>query len=124
MDRQIETRQEQVVTERAGPGGGEQQEPRSSLRLADSVYRNGQEPWLTHNGDAEQDARGLGWLSIGFGLAAVMGPHSLARFLGTRNHGVLFRLMRLREIATGIGILTSLGRPNGYGHASAVISSI
>ena len=106
MDRQIETRQEQVVTERAGPGGGEQQEPRSPLRLADSVHRNGQEPWLTYNGDAEQDARGLGWLSIGFGLAAVMGPHSLARFLGTRNHGILFRLMGLREIATGIGILT------------------
>jgi uncharacterized membrane protein len=100
----METRQEQIVTGREQ--GYEQQEPGSPLRLADSVHRNRQEPWLRYSGDAEQHARSLGWISIGFGVAAVMVPHSLARFLGTRNHGILFRLMGLREIATGIGILT------------------
>jgi uncharacterized membrane protein len=100
----METRQEQIVTGR--DQGYEQQEPGSPLRRADSVHRNRQEPRLTYSEDAEQHARGLGWLSIGFGLVEVMVPHSLARFLGTRNHGILFRLMGLREIATGIGILT------------------
>ena len=38
-------------------------------------------PLILILGDPEQDARGLGWLSIGFGLAEVMAPHSLARFL-------------------------------------------
>ncbi len=106
----METKQEQIVTERAGPGGREQgyeqQDLGSPSRLADSADRNRQEPWLTYSGDTEQHARGLGWLSIGFGLAEVMVPHSLARFLGTRNHGILFRLMGLREIATGVGILS------------------
>ena len=60
--RQMESRQEQ---------GYEQQEPGSPLRRVDSVDRERQEPWLTYTypGDPEQDARGLGWLSIGFGLA-------------------------------------------------------
>ena len=103
--RQMESRQEQ---------GYEQREPGSPLRRVDSVDRDRQEPWLTYyTGDAEQDARGLGWLSIGFGLAEVMAPHSLARFLGIRNHGFLFRLMGLREITTGIGILTQR-RPAGW----------
>ena len=41
-----------------------------------------------------------------------MAPHRIARFLGTRNHGMLFRLMGLREVASGIGILTQR-RPAG-----------
>ena len=102
--RQMESRQEQ---------GYEQREPGLPLQRVDSVDRDRQEPWLTYNGDAEQDARGLGWLSIGFGLVEVMAPHSLARFLGIRNHGFLFRLMGLREITTGIGILTQR-RPAGW----------
>jgi uncharacterized membrane protein len=56
--------------------------------------------------DVEEFARSLGWLSIGLGVAGILAPHALARFLGTRNHGILFRLMGLREIATGIGILS------------------
>jgi uncharacterized membrane protein len=105
----METRQEQMVTDRAGlgvRGQGYGQERGSPFRRGNSFDRDRQEHWLTYSEDAEQDARGLGWLSIGFGLAEVMAPHSLSRFLGIRNHGFLFRLMGLREIATGIGILT------------------
>jgi uncharacterized membrane protein len=112
----METRQEQMVTDRAGLGvraQGYRQERGSPFRRGDSFDRDRQEHSLTYTGDAEQDARGLGWLSIGFGLAEVMAPYSLARFLGIRNHGILFRLMGLREIATGIGILTQR-RPAGW----------
>ncbi|HVH92648.1 MAG TPA: SRPBCC family protein [Candidatus Acidoferrum sp.] len=112
----METRHEQMVTDRAGlgvRGQGYGQERGSLFRRSDSFDRGRQEPWLAISGNAEQDARGLGWLSIGFGLAEVMAPHSLARFLGIRNHGILFRLMGLREIATGIGILTQR-RPAGW----------
>jgi uncharacterized membrane protein len=55
-------------------------------------------------------ARGLGWLSIGLGLAEVAMPRRLARLIGmddddtTRN--ILFAY-GLREIATGVAILRS-----------------
>jgi uncharacterized membrane protein len=58
------------------------------------------------NFDSERLARGLGWFGIGLGLAEIMAPRTLARFLGTRNHEILFRMMGLRDIATGVGILT------------------
>jgi uncharacterized membrane protein len=55
----------------------------------------------------EQLAKGLGWFSIGLGFAEVLAPRGLARLIGVRgNHDVLFRLLGLREIASGIGILT------------------
>jgi uncharacterized membrane protein len=61
-------------------------------------------------------ARGLGWFSIGLGLAEVAMPRRLARIIGmdedddgTRN--ILFAY-GLREIATGMAILAS-ERPTG-----------
>jgi uncharacterized membrane protein len=65
------------------------------------------------NLDGERLARGLGWFSIGLGIIGIIAPRGFARFLGTRNHGLLFRLIGLREIATGIGILTCR-RPAGW----------
>jgi uncharacterized membrane protein len=58
---------------------------------------------------AERRARGLGWFSIGLGLAQIAAPRSLARLIGindddeTRN--TMFAL-GLREITSGIGILS------------------
>jgi uncharacterized membrane protein len=63
--------------------------------------------------DGERLARGLGWFSIGLGMAELIAPRTLARFLGTSNHGTLFRIMGLREIASGVGILTQR-RPTGW----------
>jgi uncharacterized membrane protein len=60
--------------------------------------------------DKERLARGLGWFSIGLGLVEIVAPRRLARFLGVRNHGVLFRIMGLREIASGVGILSQRQR--------------
>ena len=63
---------------------------------------------------AQRRARGLGWFSIGLGLAEIGAPRSLARLIGisdddeTRN--TMFAL-GLREIASGIGILASPQSP-------------
>lgn len=58
---------------------------------------------------SERLARALGWLSIGLGLAEVVAPRGVARLIGidddetTRN---LLRTMGMREIASGVGILS------------------
>jgi len=56
---------------------------------------------------AEALARGLGWFSIALGAAEVLAPGSLARALGMRDKEGMIRAFGLREIATGIAILSS-----------------
>jgi len=51
-------------------------------------------------------AFGLGWLSVALGLIGIFAPRRAARSIGTRNHPLLFRLIGLRELASGFGILT------------------
>ena len=63
--------------------------------------------------DEERLAQFLGWFSIGLGLAEVVSPGGLARLIGVRgDHRLLIRAFGLREIASGIGILTQQ-RPAG-----------
>jgi len=57
-------------------------------------------------------ARGLGWFSIGLGLAELVAPNAMAELTGVRNPSLL-QAYGLREIATGIGILSS-DRPAGW----------
>lgn len=64
----------------------------------------------------ERLANGLGWFSIGLGLAEVVAPQKLANLIGvadgskTRN---VLRAYGAREIAAGVGILTR-PRPAGW----------
>ena len=58
-------------------------------------------------GTMRSPARALGWLSIGLGLAELAMPRRLARIAGAPNAPRLTRVFGLREIGTGIGILTS-----------------
>jgi hypothetical protein len=51
-------------------------------------------------------AQGLGWFSIGLGLAELVAPQHLARFLGMEGRDDLIRSYGVREIATGVGILS------------------
>lgn len=62
--------------------------------------------------DAEKLARGLGWFSIGLGLAEVLAPGGIAKISGVskKNTG-LIRLLGLREIAHGVGIFAQGRRP-------------
>jgi uncharacterized membrane protein len=59
------------------------------------------------NGQGVGLARALGWFSIGLGLAEVVAPRGIARLVGVRgDHRIFIRLLGLREIAAGIGILS------------------
>jgi hypothetical protein len=51
-------------------------------------------------------AQGLGWFSIGLGVAELAAPGTLARFLGMEERTDLIRIYGMREIATGLGILS------------------
>jgi uncharacterized membrane protein len=64
------------------------------------------------NINAEGLARGLGWFSLGLGLAELLAPRGVARIAGVRgNHTGLIRLFGLREIASGIAIFMQGRRP-------------
>lgn len=66
----------------------------------------------------EKIARGLGWFSIGLGLAEIAAPRALARLIGVRgDYSGLLRILGAREIASGIGILArrrSDASPNAF----------
>lgn len=55
----------------------------------------------------QQLTRGLGWFSIGLGAAELFAPRALGRMIGVNNHKTLIRLMGMREIAAGIGVLST-----------------
>ena len=63
--------------------------------------------------DAEQLARGLGWFSLGLGLAELLAPRGVAKVAGLRGSTGLIRLFGLREIASGLAIFTQGNRPAG-----------
>ena len=55
---------------------------------------------------AENLAKALGWFSIALGAAEVLAPRALGRALGVGSHPGLMRGLGLREIASGVGILS------------------
>lgn len=57
--------------------------------------------------------RTLGWFSIGLGLAELLAPRGLSKLIGLRDHRPLVRVLGLREITSGVGILTR-PRPSGW----------
>jgi uncharacterized membrane protein len=64
------------------------------------------------NINPEQLARGLGWFSIGLGLAEVLAPRGIAKIAGSRGKNTgMIRLFGLREIASGIAIFAQGRRP-------------
>lgn len=63
--------------------------------------------------DEERLARGLGWFSIGLGLAELLAPRGVAKVAGMRGNTTLIRLFGLREIASGIAIFAGGRRPAG-----------
>jgi uncharacterized membrane protein len=90
--------------------------PGSATRDGDSRQQRGR-----RNAPPERLARGLGWFSIGLGLAQLVAPGRLARVIGVPDRGntrTVLRAVGLREIVTGVGIL-SQRRPAGWFWARA-----
>jgi hypothetical protein len=59
--------------------------------------------------DKDELARFLGWFSVGLGTAQLAAPKTMCRLVGARPDGAAPKLMRvigLRELAQGIGILS------------------
>lgn len=54
----------------------------------------------------EHLARGLGWLSVGLGIAQIVAPRIVARLSGVPVPPVLMVACGLRQLACGLGILT------------------
>ena len=54
-------------------------------------------------------ARGLGWFSIGLGVASLIAPRTMARTIGVKDDSSnqnLLRFIGIREIVSGLGILS------------------
>jgi uncharacterized membrane protein len=67
---------------------------------------------MESNGTKEKDtvATGLGWFSVGLGAAQIVAPAAVERLIGLRGGGtgkLVMRAVGAREVASGIGILSS-----------------
>jgi hypothetical protein len=56
---------------------------------------------------AQTLAQGLGWFSIALGLTEMLAPRSVTSSLGMEGHETLVQAYGLREVVTGIGILSA-----------------
>src|SRR3954453_12298862 len=68
------------------------------------------------NGKQERLANGLGWFSVGLGLAEIAAPGKVAELIGIRDEDrtrSLLRFYGMREVAAGLGILTQ-SQPTGW----------
>ena len=94
-------------------------ETRRAGGRGDGASRAPARPGLRRARDDDHDERlasFLGWFSIGLGLTQVLAPRRFARFIGVRGDDDELRLVRLvglRELASGVGILTR-PRPAGW----------
>jgi hypothetical protein len=70
---------------------------------------------------AEQMAKGLGWFSLGLGAAELAFPGALGRMLGLGNKEGLIRAYGAREVAAGIGALSSHPAPAMWARAAGDI---
>jgi uncharacterized membrane protein len=61
----------------------------------------------------EYFAKSLGWFSIALGAAEVFAPRALAKFIGIKEQPILLPALGLREITSGVGILTQR-QPAGW----------
>lgn len=56
--------------------------------------------------DDRQLGQILGLLSVGLGLAQVLAPRALGRAIGVGDHPAIMRMVGVREIVTGLGMLS------------------
>jgi uncharacterized membrane protein len=56
--------------------------------------------------DDRQLGQALGWFSIGLGLAELLAPRALGRAIGVGDHPAVMRMLGVREIVSGLGLLS------------------
>jgi uncharacterized membrane protein len=73
---------------------------------------------MRHDIDRRQEsqtlANGLGWFSVGLGVAELIAPEAVARLIGVRGDSQTLSILRAygaREIANGVAILSDPGHP-------------
>jgi len=83
---------------------------RSGARASDRPRARDQvESSREAGGTGDSLANGLGWFSIGLGLAQIAAPRGMARLIGVTDDSrsaAIMRTVGMREIAAGIGILS------------------
>ncbi len=82
---------------------------RPALRGRSRVERTDDRTPRADDAHGEGLARALGWFSIGLGLAELVAPQGVARLIGIEGDAGNRRLLRsmgVREIASGVGILS------------------
>jgi uncharacterized membrane protein len=88
-----------------GQGGTFARSGQDGSSLEQDGQRRGEQGGLLSMNE-EQLARGLGWFSLGLGLAEVLSPRGVAKVAGLEGRNTdLIRLFGLREIASGVAIL-------------------
>jgi uncharacterized membrane protein len=61
---------------------------------------------MKNKNELQSVAKALGWFSVGLGLAEFLAPRQLEKIIGVKNRRGTLRLFGLRELTSGIGILT------------------
>lgn len=56
--------------------------------------------------DDRQLTQTLGWFSIGLGLTQLLAPGALGRAIGVGDHPAVLRMLGVREIVSGLGLLS------------------
>lgn len=106
------------------PGSAMRSEPRAPLPASEPAAdsrSNEYRPYAYHYGPSpygRQDrlarlVQTLGWFSVGLGLAQLAAPRRLSQALGAGGRPNVVRAIGVRELASGVGILTQR-RPSGW----------
>src|SRR5205814_2144919 len=66
---------------------------------------------LSTRKNRDRVVQGIGWFSIGLGLMELLAPRAVCRCLGIKPRSGLMRLLGLREITSGVGILSQPQEP-------------
>jgi uncharacterized membrane protein len=70
------------------------------------MSNTGLQTYKSRNRKNDMLTEGLGWFSLALGAAELLVPGGLARLVGVPRYRMLFRFLGMRELASGIGILT------------------
>ena len=70
------------------------------------MNKNGLQTYKSRNKKNDMLTVGLGWFSVALGAAELVLPGGLASLVGVRKHRMLFRMLGIRELVSGVGILT------------------